>query len=256
MIIYAFLSAITGILGYKVHALSRNGAIAATGVGCAIALGFGWKGLLLLGIFFLTSTIWSKYKAQLKDGVEQIVEKGASRDQYQVLANGGVAAFAGIMMLLFPGDVWLFIFLSAIATSNSDTWASELGVLSKRRPLHIITMKFVPAGTSGAISMPGILASLLGAGLIGGVGSLVFDLSFLGLVIVTVAGFVGCLSDTLIGATLQEELKCQKCGSKTERHIHCGNRTVKISGIKGFNNDVVNFASSMIGALVGGAWWL
>lgn len=253
MIIYFFICALTGFLGYKVQALSKTGAVAATGVGYTIAIGFGWKGLLLLGLFFLSSTLWSKYKTDLKDNVEEIVEKGSARDQYQVLANGGVAALAGGMMVILPGDDWLLIFLGAIATSNSDTWASELGVLSTRRPLHIKTLKFVPAGTSGAVSMLGLLASILGAGLIGVVGAFVFDLSFQAIAIVTLAGFAGCLSDTFIGGTLQEEFQCLRCGTKTERHIHCENKTVKIKGIKGLNNDIVNFVSSIIGALVGGA---
>ena len=252
MIIYAFISALTGFLGYKVHALSKKGAFAATGVGYAIAIGFAWKGLLLLGIFFLSSTLWSKYKTKLKVNVEEIVEKGSARDQYQVLANGGIAALAGGMMVISPGDVWLLIFLGAIATSNSDTWASEIGVLSERRPLHIMSLKFVPPGTSGAVSVLGLLASIVGAGLIGVVGSFVFELSVQTAGFVTLAGFVGCLSDTLIGGTLQEEFECQRCGRKTEHHIHCENKTVIIKGIKGLNNDVVNFVSSVIGALVGG----
>ncbi|WP_226656923.1 DUF92 domain-containing protein [Pseudalkalibacillus hwajinpoensis] len=256
MIIYAFICALTGFLGYKVQALSKKGAVAATGVGCLIALGFAWKGLLLLGIFFLTSTIWSKYQSEQKGGIEEIVEKGASRDQYQVLANGGVAAFAGLMMVIFPGEVWTLILLSAIATSNSDTWASELGVLSSRRPLHIKTLKIVPAGTSGAVSMLGIVASFLGAGLIGVVGSFVFDLSYQAAAVVTIAGFVGCLSDTLIGATMQEEFQCLHCGTRTERRTHCGKQTVVLSGVKGINNDLVNFVSSVMGALIGGAWIL
>ncbi|MFP3441764.1 DUF92 domain-containing protein, partial [Pantoea sp. SIMBA_133] len=90
-----------------------------------------------------------------------------------------------------------------------------------------------------------------GAGLIGVVGAFVFDLSFQAMAFVTLAGFVGCLSDTLIGATLQEEFQCRRCGTKTERHIHCENKTDKIKGLKGLNNDVVNFVSSIIGALVG-----
>ncbi|WP_273850767.1 DUF92 domain-containing protein [Guptibacillus spartinae] len=256
MIIYIFISALTGFLGYKVQALSKKGALAATGVGCMIALGFAWKGLLLLGIFFLSSTVWSKYQSEQKGGIEEIVEKGASRDQYQVLANGGVAALAGVMMVIFPKEVWTFIFLSAIATSNSDTWASELGVLSTRKPLHIKTLKIVPAGTSGAVSMLGVVASFLGSALIGVVGSFVFDLSYQAAAVVTFAGFVGCLSDTLIGATMQEEFQCLRCGTRTERRTHCGKQTDKLSGVKGFNNDVVNFASSVIGALIGGAWIL
>ncbi|TKD70123.1 DUF92 domain-containing protein [Pseudalkalibacillus hwajinpoensis] len=256
ILLYFLLSGITGFIGFKVNALTKGGAIAATIVGTAIAYGFEWRGLLLLGIFFLSSTIWSKYKARKKEAIGDIVEKGSARDQYQVIANGGAAAFAGIMMAFFPSNWWLVFFLSVLAASNSDTWASELGVLSKRPPFHIKKRQFVPPGTSGAVSLFGLIASFLGALLIGSVGALVFDVSLAILLFVTLGGFIGCLFDTLIGASLQEEFRCQICGIKTERHEHCQTATLRIKGFSGLNNDVVNFISSIIGGLSGGIWFL
>ena len=256
MLLYIVLSVIAGLLGYKVNALTKGGAIAAGFVGTAIAYGFEWRGLLLLGSFFLTSTIWSKYKANKKKSIEDIVEKGSSRDHYQVLANGGAAAFAGIMMSLFPSNWWLVFFLAVLSTSNSDTWASELGVLSKRPPFHIKKKMFVPRGTSGAVSILGLMASFWGALLIGCLGALLFDGSFVFLLCVTLGGFLGCLFDTLIGASLQEEFTCRICGTKTERHEHCQASTLRVKGFLGLNNDVVNFVSSIIGGLLGGVWFL
>ncbi|WP_347549603.1 DUF92 domain-containing protein [Pseudalkalibacillus hwajinpoensis] len=256
LIIYFVLSAITGFAGYKAKSLTAGGAITAAIVGSAIAYGFGWKGLLLLGVFFVSSSLWSKYKVKQKEAVEQIVEKGAARDHYQVLANGGAAAFAGIWMGLYP-NYWLAVFfLAALATSNADTWASELGVLSKRLPLHILKLKLVPAGTSGAVSVLGLLSSLMGALLIGSLGAVLFEKSLLLLVSVTFGGFLGCLVDTFLGGLIQEEFRCQVCGIKTERHVHCGMKTVKIKGLSGLNNDVVNFLSSITGGIAGGVWFL
>ena len=49
-----------------------------------------------------------------------------------------------------------------------DTLASELGILSPTLPILITTLKPVPPGTNGAISLGGTLASIAG-GLIMGI---------------------------------------------------------------------------------------
>lgn len=53
------------------------------------------------------------------------------------------------------------------ACCNGDTWASEVGVLSKSRPRLITTWNEVPAGTNGGMSKLGTLASILGGTFIG-----------------------------------------------------------------------------------------
>lgn len=256
IITYFLLILSAGLIGLKAGALTRTGALTSVLVGIAVAFGFGWRGLLLLGVFFASSTIWSKYKVKQKQHVEQIVVKGAARDHHQVLANGGAAAFAGIMMAIFPSTWWLVFFISVLAASNADTWASELGVLSKRPPFHIMKFDVVPRGTSGAVSILGMLASLFGAFLIGGVGYFLFETTFIILLATTVAGFFGSVFDTILGALAQEEFYCEKCSIKTEHHEHCGSRTKKIKGISGLNNDFVNLIASVCGGIAGGVWFL
>jgi uncharacterized membrane protein len=69
----------------------------------------------------------------------------------------------------------------------------------------IISGKKVAVGTSGAVSGYGLAASLVGAFLT----SLIPALLGSGLLVVavgTVAGFLGCVVDSFIGATLEKKL--------------------------------------------------
>jgi uncharacterized membrane protein len=110
-----------GLAGYLDRSLSSNGAIAAVLVGAAVYFGFGVKGLLLLGIFFATSSYWSKYKSTKKKEIEEKLAKGATRDWRQVIANGGGAALLSIIYYFNQDIIWLIGFLVCIASSNSDT---------------------------------------------------------------------------------------------------------------------------------------
>ena len=74
---------------------------------------------------------------------------------------------------IWPDPVWWLIFVGVMATVNADTWATEIGGMSKSIPRSIMNGKPVPAGTSGGITGLGLLASLLGGAFIGLVGGMV-----------------------------------------------------------------------------------
>nr|WP_054635445.1 DUF92 domain-containing protein [Thalassobacillus sp. C254] len=98
------------ILAYRLKALTRGGAAAALCIGILIALGFELAGLFILGLFFVTSTMWSKWK---RNGEDEINEKGGQRDAGQVLANGGTAAFFALLYLFVPSTLWVYGFAGA-----------------------------------------------------------------------------------------------------------------------------------------------
>jgi uncharacterized protein (TIGR00297 family) len=233
------------------HLLKPSGAIAAFFTGTSIWAGFGMKGLFLLGVFFLTSSLMSRYKSQRKEGLGELHEKGSARDWAQVAANGGIAALAGLANVLSPDALWFIVLAVSLASANADTWASEMGVLSKRQPFSIKSLKRVPRGTSGAISGFGTAASGGGSLLIALTADFLFGLGTGWTVAVFILGLSGSLLDTLLGAYLQAGYKCGRCNLLTEKTTHCGEATSLVSGIAQINNDAVNFMSCFAAAMMG-----
>ncbi len=260
------LSALMGAIGYRRGSLSRSGVLGAVLVGTLV---FGLGGLAwgaLLVVFFFSSSALSHFKEARKAAVAEKFSKGSRRDLAQALANGGVGALAAIGNLLWPHPLWWVAFAGAMATVNADTWATELGVLSRDAPRLITTGKPVEPGTSGGLTVTGTLAALGGAALIGLVAA-GFDLATgrtiawaAGLLLViSAAGLAGSLVDSLLGATVQAIYYCDACGKETERHpLHsCGAPTRQIRGWRWMNNDWVNFLSALFGAVLAGInWWL
>jgi uncharacterized protein (TIGR00297 family) len=231
--------------------LSISGAFTALFTGLFIYAGFGLNGLLLMGIFFLTSSLLSKYKRRKKEQLGELHEKGSSRDWAQVTANGGIAALAGFVNYFFPDPAWLIAFTVSLASANADTWASELGVLSRRDPVSIKSLKSVPRGTSGAVSAYGTVAAAAGSCLIALSAYILFKLDLNWTVAIFLLGFTGMMLDTLMGAYLQAGLKCTVCGLLTEKNVHCSQPTTQISGKRWVNNDIVNFLSCLTASFLG-----
>jgi uncharacterized membrane protein len=65
-------------------------------------------------------------------------------------------------------------------------------------------------------------------------------------------GVIGCLADSSLGATVQARRWCGVCEMATERRVHsCGTATSVAGGLSWLDNDAVNFAATICGALSG-----
>ncbi len=259
------LGGLIGYLALRAGALSRSGAWAAALSG-GLIFGLGripWSVLLLL--FFISSSLLSRLFKQRKISVSEKFSKGSQRDWGQVLANGGLGAMLVVVHTLLPTQAWPWVaFVGAMAAVNADTWATELGVLSSSPPRLITSGEIVEQGTSGGVTLLGTIATLLGAFLIG-LGAAIFDpllspsTGFWVLIFVaTLGGLAGSLFDSLLGATGQAIYYCSACQKETERYpLHvCGTQTYLIRGWGWLNNDLVNLACSLFGALVAVGVWL
>ncbi|KON87050.1 hypothetical protein AF332_09660 [Sporosarcina globispora] len=241
----------TAAAGYYFRLLTLSGSIAAFIIGAATGWGFGLYGLLVLGFFFASSSIWSKFKGHKKEIFEKKHAKGSRRDWQQVAANGGTAAIASILNLLMPSPVWLMAFLISLAAANSDTWASEIGSLNKKPPLSLRTWKPIETGTSGAVSLLGTFAAIAGSFAIALLSLMLFSVSFYEALLIGIFGFAGNLIDSILGAFFQAEYKCLVCSANVEKTEHCGQPASLIKGRRFADNDFVNFFSGLASALLG-----
>ena len=240
------------LLAFVKKKLTISGALAACIVGSLIALGLKWFGLLLLGIFFFSSTLLGSLKGKKKN---EVIEKGNTRDAAQVLANGGVAAILATLYLFYPSLIIICGFVGCLAAANADTWATEVGAFSKTKPFHLLKKQRVEVGTSGAVTLLGSVAALAGSLTIAMAATYFWwgemDSKVVLLIALTVAGFVGHFVDSLLGAVCQVIYRCSSCHIETERKRHCGRTTVKEKGIEWVNNDSVNIACTISGGLLG-----
>jgi len=234
----------------RVRALSPGGALAATAVGTAcVAAGWSWGALLIA--FFVTSTALSRFRAAVKERrTASVVAKGGERDAIQVLANGGPFAAAALASLALPWPGWPAVAGGALATAAADTWATEIGTLAAAPPRSILSGEVVAPGTSGGITAAGTIAAAGGALFVGATAWL---LGWPPRVAAGAAagGFAGALVDSLLGAAVQARRWCDRCGVATERVTHgCGAPTRAAGGLAWLDNDGVNLASALVGALV------
>ncbi|KQO17728.1 DUF92 domain-containing protein [Paenibacillus sp. Leaf72] len=281
-------SGLIAFVAYRFRSLSLSGALSAMAMGTGFVTWGEPVWFACLIAFFVTSTLWSKWKkhSRAKAKAEAGYEKTGRRDAGQVWANGGVGLLLCFGHALFPasGDGWLLAYIGVMAAVNADTWATEIGALSKRPPRSVTSGKVVAPGTSGAVTRLGSLAALAGAACIGVVAAIMLawfhpasaaDLqagnaglaggglslaSAVALIAVAaIAGFAGCFADSWLGATWQAMYRCTSCGSETERRTHCGVKTERTRGFDFMNNDRVNMLSSLLAGVVGltlGLWWL
>ena len=237
-------------VAWRARALTRSGALAAVAVGTA-AVAAGWSWGTLLVAFFVAASLLTRLGEQAKQRrTASIVAKGGARDVQQVLANGGPFALAALGFTAAPSLPLMAFALGALAAATADTWATEVGTLAGGTPRSIRTLRPVPAGTSGGVSVVGTLASVLGALLLP---ALALALHWPGTVVAgaVAGGVAGALVDSLLGATLQARRRCARCGTDTERIVHdCGTATEHAGGVAWLDNDAVNLVSGVAGGLL------
>jgi uncharacterized protein (TIGR00297 family) len=245
----AALAAIVAIAAYRARALTATGAAAAFAVGTVVFGAGGWRGALVLFAFFIPSTLLSRLGRARKLALGD-VQKLGPRDGRQVLANGGVAAVCALLALR-GGPALAAAFAGAFAAASADTWGTEIGTLSRAVPRSIATFRRVAAGLSGGVTLAGTLATLAGAGCVALVSKLAGVAAFWP---VAAGGVAGAFLDSYLGASLQALRWCARCRCECETDPHrCGTPTVLRRGFGWLENDAINLAATLGGALVAGA---
>ena len=221
------VNAAIAVAAFRARSIDLAGAVSAVVIGTAITAGLGLPGLALMVAFFVLGSATTKlgYRLKAARGIAQ--EKGGARGWRHAWANGGVPALLAVLAGMSPPglrDLLALAYASAVATAAADTCSSEVGKAYGRRTFLITSLRPVPPGTEGAISLEGTLGGFLGALAVGATGVATGLFGWPAALVVAVAGLLGCLAESLLGT---------------------------VAGPRGWmDNDLLNAANTAIGALL------
>lgn len=207
-------------------------------LGWTIYAGGGFTGLAMMTVFFILGTAATSWKKALKQSIRGNAAHESTRTAAQVIANAGVAAISGLLIVIYPThrSVLLMAMAGSLSAAAADTLASELGMVYGRRFYHILTGRPDEKGLDGVISLEGLLIGAGAAAVI----ALVYILGLYAqgqgrnllphlrvFLLLILSGTLGNLTDSVLGAALERKGR--------------------------LSNDAVNFCSTLVAALAAGA---
>ena len=179
----------------------------------------------MLLAFFVVGTVVTRtgYARKAALGIAQ--EKGGRRGARNAFANVTAGVLFAFLAIATPYPEAMSIALAAaFATAASDTVSSEIGQAFGRTHVLITSLRAVPPGTDGAVSLEGTFAGLVASLGIGALGAAVGLYRPVGIAIVAIAGLAGNLLESWAGAALAD--------------------------IRRIDNELVNFANTVAGGLL------
>lgn len=184
--------------------LTIAGALTGGLLAITIYLGIGLFGLLMLGAFFLLGSLATAWQGDAKARLGIAETDSGRRTVGQVLANGGVAGSLGLLAMIYPEKfyVWALMTAGSMASATADTLSSELGSVYGKRFYNCISFKKDQRGLDGVISIEGLLIGVAGSAIIAMIYSIGFGWNITWIIVV-LAGTVGNLADSVLGATLE-----------------------------------------------------
>ncbi len=215
------------VINLKFKWLSQSGFVFAAILGSIVLM--NGMSLWPLIIFFLLGTLSGKLnKSDISDA-----KHSKPRDAFQVLANGGgVLVIVLIQTLLDPSENLDTFMLVSVAVACSDTLSSEIGMRFGKKAYNIFTLREVPKGLSGGVSIPGFIGAFIGAFAIALFGGNEFGF-------ILFWGIMGSIIDSILGMLFQA------------KYNHAGVLSDRKEGelVKGYafvTNDLVNFGSNIL----------
>lgn len=225
----AAINAALALAAYAARTVDLSGVVAGFLLGTAIYGFLDWRGYLLLLAFFVLGSAATKLGYRRKAAEKLAQEKGGRRGARHALANSGVAAACALFAAATPYPrLFALAFAAAFATAAADTCSSEIGQLLGRRTFLITTLKPVPRGTEGAVSLEGTLAGVAASLVVGAIGAAVGLYPWAGVAAVAAAAFAGTTFESVAGAALESR------------------------GL--LDNEALNFLNTLVGALMAAAF--
>ncbi|MEH2196382.1 MAG: TIGR00297 family protein [Nostoc sp.] len=180
----------------------------------------GWQGYVVVMFYFLVGSGVTRIGMAQKEA-EGIAEKrSGARGPENVwgsaltgalcalgvgIINSGFLVLSPQSLVPNPQSLLLLGYVASFSTKLADTTASEVGKAYGKSTFLITTLKPVPRGTEGAISLEGTLAGIVASVAIAFVGWAVGLIDLLGVAWCVLAAFIATNVESVIGATLQSK---------------------------------------------------
>jgi uncharacterized protein (TIGR00297 family) len=228
LLVAVAVNLVLAAIAWLARTVDLSGVAAGLLLGTAIYFFLDWRGYLLLLAFFVIGSACTKVGYRRKAAANLAQEQGGRRSARHALANAGVAAACALFAALTPYPALFAVaFAAAFATAAADTASSEIGQLIGRRTFLITTLRPVPRGTEGAVSLEGTLAGIAASAVVAVVGAAVGLYPWVCTLPVIAAAFVGTTLESVVGAALEK------------RRL--------------LDNEALNFLNTLVGALAGAA---
>lgn len=217
---------VTGALaGGAVYAgaLTRSAGVVAFVLGSVIVVLAGFPYLALLVLFVAASSLATRFafaekkRRAVQEGTAG--ERGVDNVLAHIVIPFGLVLIAWAAPSVLPAAALALLYTCAIAFGAADTFASEFGVLSGEAR-SILTLKPVPPGTNGGVSVLGEIWGFLGAATTAVLGLFIFEIAHapipataLMIIGVMLAGFLACQVDSILGEVLENRGYLSKGGT-------------------------------------------
>jgi uncharacterized protein (TIGR00297 family) len=171
----------------------------------------------MMALFALTFVSTRLGRRRKKDA--GLAESKRGRNAAQVLANLGAAGLVVPMcwlgwfdwMVRGAGLIPFFVLAlpvlltAALCEATADTVSSEIGQAFGGTPILLTTLRRVPPGTDGAMSLLGTAAGALAAAIVAATGMFAMRMTLAQVAIAFTGGIAGLFFDSLLGATVERK---------------------------------------------------
>lgn len=226
---------VLGCLGWLARSVSVSGMFGGIALGAVMIIFGGWELYLTMLLFFVIGSVVTRMGFARKAAAGLAQELGGRRGFSHAFSNIGVASILAIFITSStrPAELLWMAAIASLATAAADTTASEVGQLIGRRAFQPLTLKRVPAGTEGAVSLEGTVAGAIAGFVVASLGIWLIRDQVVGSVAVVVV-IVGL--SAIVGSWLES------VAGSFNRH-----RALDVS------NGALNFLNTMAGATL--AYW-
>jgi uncharacterized protein (TIGR00297 family) len=168
---------------------------------------FGWQAYAIVMLYFLVGSGLTYVGMAQKEAQGIAEERSGTRGAGNLWGSALTGTICAAISLFVPSirELLLLGYVASFATKLSDTTASEIGKAYGKSTFLITTLKPVPRGTEGAVSLEGTLAGIAASLVLSAFAWGIGAVDLLGALWCAIAAFIATSIESLIGATVEEK---------------------------------------------------